>query len=165
LRSNTPFPVKRKDVVNFAGAKQLDWTQVYNPMRYVKYCLGIIFILVLIIFAFVKFDCDSERIKTSEFEITPSIERTDSEYEVKKSKSIEKKIDEDNEDFLNKKKRITVDNIIPVVRITQKKKNEQVDTSKQIDTSKQVDASKQIDTSKQVDRAKQKREDKKNIVL
>jgi hypothetical protein len=48
LRPGVPFPVKRKDVINFAEASQLNWAQVENPMKYVKIVGGIIGALLLL---------------------------------------------------------------------------------------------------------------------
>ena len=36
LRPGVPFPVKRKDVINFAEASQLNWALVDNPIKYIK---------------------------------------------------------------------------------------------------------------------------------
>ena len=41
LRPGVPFPVKRKDVINFAEASQLNWALVDNPIKYIKFA-GII---------------------------------------------------------------------------------------------------------------------------
>lgn len=53
LRPNIPFPVKRKDVVNFANVHQLDWSQVPNPLRYIKIGVwvagGLVALLLLIL--------------------------------------------------------------------------------------------------------------------
>lgn len=37
LRPNTPFPVTRKDVINFADVYQLDWSLIPNPAIYYKW--------------------------------------------------------------------------------------------------------------------------------
>jgi len=36
LRPGVPFPVKRKDVINFAEASQLNWALVDNPIKYIR---------------------------------------------------------------------------------------------------------------------------------
>ncbi len=52
LRPNVPFPVTRKDVINFAEITQLDWSLVPNNTRYIKYgIVAIIGLLLIIIFA------------------------------------------------------------------------------------------------------------------
>ena len=48
LRPGVPFPVKRSDVINFAEASQLDWSQVESPMKYVKIAGIVAAILVLL---------------------------------------------------------------------------------------------------------------------
>lgn len=48
LRPGVPFPVKRSDVVNFAEASQLNWSQVESPMKYVKLAGIIAAILILL---------------------------------------------------------------------------------------------------------------------
>lgn len=47
LRPNVPFPVTRKDVVNFADVHQLDWSKVPDPLKYYK--LGAIIVAGLIV--------------------------------------------------------------------------------------------------------------------
>ena len=51
LRPGVPFPVKRKDVVNFAEVSQLNWSRVPNPMKYVKLGAFVSAFLLLIIVA------------------------------------------------------------------------------------------------------------------
>ena len=48
LKSGVPFPVKRSDVINFAEASQLNWSQVESPMKYYKIAGIIAAILVLL---------------------------------------------------------------------------------------------------------------------
>ncbi len=48
LRPGVPFPVKRSDVINFAEASQLKWSQVDNPMKYFKIAGIVAVILVLL---------------------------------------------------------------------------------------------------------------------
>lgn len=48
LRPGVPFPVKRKDVVNFANASQLNWALVDNPIKYIKFA-GIIAVGLLLL--------------------------------------------------------------------------------------------------------------------
>ena len=47
LRPNVPFPVTRKDVVNFADVHQLDWSKIPDPLKYYK--LGTIIVAGLIV--------------------------------------------------------------------------------------------------------------------
>ncbi|MBR4921051.1 MAG: FHA domain-containing protein [Prevotella sp.] len=47
LRPNVPFPVTRKDVVNFADVYQLDWSKVPDPLKYYK--LGAIIVAGLVV--------------------------------------------------------------------------------------------------------------------
>ena len=46
LRPNVPFPVSRKDVVNFANVHQLDWGLVPDPFK--NYKLGVLVIVCFI---------------------------------------------------------------------------------------------------------------------
>lgn len=53
LRPNVPFPITRKDVVNFADVHQLDWSKVPDPLKYYKIgamVVGGLVILLLAIF-------------------------------------------------------------------------------------------------------------------
>lgn len=36
IRSNIPFPVSRKDVINFGNARKLDWSQIEDVSKYYK---------------------------------------------------------------------------------------------------------------------------------
>jgi len=51
LRPNVRFPVKRRDVVNFADVAQLDWSQVPDPMKYYKLGAAIVGGLVVLLLA------------------------------------------------------------------------------------------------------------------
>lgn len=53
LRPNVPFPITRKDVVNFADVHQLDWSKVPDPLKYYKIgvmAVGGLVVLLLAIF-------------------------------------------------------------------------------------------------------------------
>ena len=53
LRPNVPFPITRKDVVNFADVHQLDWSKVPDPLKYYKIgvmAVGGLVMLLLAIF-------------------------------------------------------------------------------------------------------------------
>ena len=55
LRSGVPFPVTRKDVVNFAEASQLNWTLVNNPLgsfKIIGLVVGVLAFLFLLIALF-----------------------------------------------------------------------------------------------------------------
>ena len=58
LRSGVPFPVKRKDVVNFAEVSQLNWSLVPNPTKYLE--LAVFYAIILILFIFVVVICVSK---------------------------------------------------------------------------------------------------------
>ena len=61
IKSGRPFPIKRKDVVNFAGASQLNWSMVPNPMKCVWYVVWAAFaVLAVIIAALALSRCQSE---------------------------------------------------------------------------------------------------------
>lgn len=50
LRPNVPFPITRKDVINFANVQQLDWAMVPNPLKYIKWgVLGVGAVVMLIV--------------------------------------------------------------------------------------------------------------------
>ena len=55
LRPNVPFPVTKKDVVNFADVSQLDWSLVPDNTKFVKYVffaiIALVAILLLILFS------------------------------------------------------------------------------------------------------------------
>ena len=51
LRPGVPFPVKRKDVVNFAEVSQLNWSRVPNPTKYLKLVSIVSALLLLFIVA------------------------------------------------------------------------------------------------------------------
>lgn len=61
IKSGMPFPIKRKDVVNFAGASQLNWSMVPNPMKCVWYAVwAALAVLAVIIAALALSRCQSE---------------------------------------------------------------------------------------------------------
>ena len=52
LRPGVPFPVTRKDVVNFAEASQLNWSLVENPLgnlKIISFVVGTVAIVILLI--------------------------------------------------------------------------------------------------------------------
>lgn len=64
LRPNVPFPVTRKDVVNFAEITQLDWSLVPDNTRYIKYGIAaVIGLLLIIIFASSIKGCEKEELQ------------------------------------------------------------------------------------------------------
>ena len=61
IKSGRPFPIKRKDVVNFAGASQLNWSMVPNPMKCVWYAVwAALAVIAVIIAALALSRCQSE---------------------------------------------------------------------------------------------------------
>jgi len=61
LRPNVPFPVTRKDVINFAEVTQLDWSLVPDNTRYIKYGIAaVIGLLLIMIFASSIKGCEKE---------------------------------------------------------------------------------------------------------
>ena len=61
IKSGRPFPIKRKDVVNFAGASQLNWSMVPNPMKCVWYAVwAALAVLAVIIAVLALSRCQSE---------------------------------------------------------------------------------------------------------
>lgn len=66
LRPNVPFPVTRKDVVNFADVSQLDWSLVPDNSKFVKYVIFTIvaLIAILLLILFLK-GCDNTSNKSS----------------------------------------------------------------------------------------------------
>jgi hypothetical protein len=53
IKSNVPHKVSRKDIVSFAHVRQLDWSQVPDPFRPVRYAILAVVALVVLIFLFV----------------------------------------------------------------------------------------------------------------
>lgn len=51
ITSNKAFPVKRKDTIVFAYAGQLDWSEIPNPLSWIKWVVCGIVALILIIAA------------------------------------------------------------------------------------------------------------------
>ncbi len=59
LASNVPFPLTRKDMVSFAGVKQLDWNLVPNPLAWVKWTLlGLCVVVLLVASAMLLRNCE-----------------------------------------------------------------------------------------------------------
>lgn len=52
LRPNVPFPVKRKDRVLFAGVRKLDWKQVPDNTRYLKWGIAGVLAIAAIVAVF-----------------------------------------------------------------------------------------------------------------
>jgi hypothetical protein len=53
IKPNVPHKVSRKDIVSFAHVRQLDWSQVPDPFRPVRYAILGVVALVVLIFLFV----------------------------------------------------------------------------------------------------------------
>lgn len=74
LRPGVPFPVKRKDVVNFAEASQLNWNYVYNPTKYLKWASIAVVVLLLLIMGIIMI-CTSKSCSTDEnYQYPPATE-------------------------------------------------------------------------------------------
>lgn len=76
IKPNQPYPVTRKDVINIAEVTQLDWSQVPDNMRYVKYGIATLIALLLLLFAFRYMNgCEGEKAvpnKVDTIETVPS---------------------------------------------------------------------------------------------
>lgn len=74
LRPGVPFPVKRKDVVNFAEVSQLNWSRVPNPTKYLKLVVYVSVLLLLFIVAvcLIFSNCPSNSYETNNSSL-PSI--------------------------------------------------------------------------------------------
>lgn len=77
LASNVPFPVTRKNTVDFAHVKHLDWSYVPNPLFWVKWAVLALIslsIIIAIFFALMKYIGGSENNtqydNSSNFEVT-----------------------------------------------------------------------------------------------
>lgn len=53
IKPNVPHKVSRKDIVSFAHVRQLDWSQVPDPFRPIRYAILGVVALVVLIFLFV----------------------------------------------------------------------------------------------------------------
>lgn len=61
LRPNVPFPVTRKDVINFADVSQLDWTLIPDKTKYYKYVfLVIIALIAVLLLIFLLKGCEND---------------------------------------------------------------------------------------------------------
>lgn len=76
IKPNVPYKVTRKDVVSFAHVRQLDWSLVPDPFRYIR--VGIIGVLVVALIAVAvvclwpeKKETPKEPVKQETIEITP----------------------------------------------------------------------------------------------
>lgn len=72
LRPGVPFPVKRKDVVNFAEVSQLNWSRVPNPTKNLKLG-GFAAILLLLLIVAVSISCPNHSFEASDDGYQPSI--------------------------------------------------------------------------------------------
>jgi pSer/pThr/pTyr-binding forkhead associated (FHA) protein len=53
IKPNVPHKVSRKDIVSFAHVRQLDWSQVPDPFKPVRYAILAVVALVVLIFLFI----------------------------------------------------------------------------------------------------------------
>ena len=59
LRPNVPFPIKRKDIVNFANVAKLDWSLVPDNSRFIKTAIAALAALIVIVIAIIAIrSCD-----------------------------------------------------------------------------------------------------------
>lgn len=76
IKPNQPYPVTRQDVINIAEVTQLDWSQVPDNMRYVKYGIATLIALLLLLFTFIYLNgCEGEKTvpdKVDTIETVPS---------------------------------------------------------------------------------------------
>lgn len=75
LRPNVPFPVSRKDVVNFADVAQLDWSKVPDPLKYYK--LGALIVGGLIVLLLAIWLAKSLFSGSKEEPVKPAIEQVE----------------------------------------------------------------------------------------
>ena len=74
IKSNQPYPVTRKDVINIAEVTQLDWSQVPDNMRYVKYGVATLIALLLLIFAIIYLNgCEGEKTVPNKVDTTETM--------------------------------------------------------------------------------------------
>lgn len=129
LKTNVPFPVKRKDVVNFAGASQLNWSMVPDTLKYVKYAILAIIALALLAFAaslLSKCNSSSDRIietpSTNVENSTSSVEKPiendapSKPLPAVKEKQTNRDVEETDAPSTTVKKGKTVNELFPVVQ-------------------------------------------------
>lgn len=94
LRPNIPFPVTRKDVVNFADVRQLDWSKVPDPLKYYKIgalVVGALVVLLIVISLLVKvFSSEPEQ-------PAPAVQKTETVKPVESEKPQEQPMDQQEE--------------------------------------------------------------------
>lgn len=91
LRPGVPFPVKRKDVVNFAEASQLNWNYVYNPTKYLKWASIAIVVLLLLVLGLIMI-CTNKSSSTDESYQYPPATEQPKEGNIEKDSLPEKKL-------------------------------------------------------------------------
>lgn len=82
LKSDTAYPVTRKDVVSFAHVRQLDWNQIPDVQRYYRYGIMAVIITVIVVIQDMKDDtprlpvieCQQEEKVLPEKEVAPQAE-------------------------------------------------------------------------------------------
>jgi len=123
LRSNTPFPVKRKDVVNFAGASQLNWSLIPDPLKYVKFGLLAALAVILLTFAIVFLSrCASNRLPEPDRIETPAPAKTQGKETVTTPtiKKTEKNVGEEAEEEDTSAKKVkggkSINELFPVAK-------------------------------------------------
>lgn len=82
LKSDTAYPVTRKDVVSFAHVRQLDWNQIPDVQRYYRYGIMAVIITAIVVIQDMKDDtprlpvieCQQEEKVLPEKEVAPQAE-------------------------------------------------------------------------------------------
>ena len=169
LKTNVPFPVKRKDVVNFAGASQLNWSLVPDSLKYIRYGILAALALALLIIGILSLSkCKSDEVivetpTTSVETHQPSV-ITPKEKDAKPTPAVrEKPSYSDSEEMespsKNVKKGRTVDYYFPI------KANPQPSNNKAKDEKKQTPANKNKKDSSKKDSDKKQRTESKRVVM
>lgn len=74
IKPNQPYPVTRKDVINIAEVTQLDWSQVPDNMRYVKYVVATLIAILLLIISIIYLNrCEGEKTIPNKVDTTETV--------------------------------------------------------------------------------------------
>ena len=179
LRPGVPFPVKRKDVVNFAEVSQLNWSRVPNPTKNLK--LGgfaaILLLLLIVAVSIIVSSCPNHSYEASDDGYQPSIS---SEVSPEGNASISissgtKRPSANSQEQSNDKKKENTDRnktIMPGSKSSAKSAEElfpfinktKKDTTKK-DTTKKEDGKKKDDDKKTKDKKSEKSSNKKVDIM
>lgn len=133
LKSDTVYPITRKDIVSFAHVRQLDWTQIPDIRGYFRYgIIGAFFVVLLIacIAAFSRFIKDD--VPLSPIDIDPEVNRVEvpvPEKEEQTTKEEEKKVSETDTSSGKKKKTRIPPNFFPDKKKKDKKTEDKTNKS------------------------------------